>query len=137
MTITRPFSRHFVKRQVRSNSTSSVGFTAIYASTFDTADLPREEVNDVAATTTPALHILLFAKSHHSRQSNCCLPVHILSAFLVRQTCRINEFLNRNVAHTDFILIRVALDSLQEAVLHHQDWIVSEALAVTFIRHLF
>jgi len=60
MTITRPFIRHFVKRQVPSNSTSSVGFTAIYTSTFDTADLPEEEVNDVPAPTAPGLHILLF-----------------------------------------------------------------------------
>jgi hypothetical protein len=79
MAITRPFIRHFVKRQVRSNSTSSVWFTAIYASTFDTANLPEEEFNAVPAPTTPALHILLFAKLHHSRQSNFCLQVPILS----------------------------------------------------------
>jgi hypothetical protein len=63
MTITRPFIRHFVKWQVRSNNTYSVGFTALYASTFDSTDLPGEEVNDVPA---PVLHSLPFAQLHHS-----------------------------------------------------------------------
>lgn len=70
-------------------------------------------------------------------QTAVCKSPFCLSALLVPQPCRINEFFNRNVAHVDFILIRVAPDSRQGEVLHLQYWTMSEAIAVAFIRHLF
>ena len=66
-----------------------------------------------------------------------CKSPFSLSTLLVPQSHRVNECFNRSVAHIDFILIRLVPDSRQGAVLHLQDWTVSEALAVTLIRHLF